>query len=175
MVWYDLKISLELFIFPSCLSESSSLSTSLVFTRHVQEAGQASPSPTSSPEGPTSTASPRASTSHSPRVTPLLASQLLFPILFHFIFYWHTVRLPEELCRFSPVCIRTPSPAGTLWPLSPEWKTTQLSICGVCEVTSQNGGPRNLRELQGKVSVWTFKVMSLSKNLMVLRRFGLIY
>lgn len=140
------------------------LSTSLVFSRHVQEAGQASPSPTAPAEGPTSTASPWASSTYPPRVTSLLASQFLLVVLVHLIFYWHAVGLPDESRdtvsqrrpprRYPQDCIRSPAPAGPRRrTLAPQRKTAQLSVGGICEVTSQNGWSGKLRELQGNISL----------------------
>lgn len=133
-------------------------STTLVFTRHVQETRQASTSPTSSPEGPTSTTSPWASSSHTTRVTPLVAPQFLF----HVIFYrcavrptdapWDMVSQRQPLGRCPQEWRWTPSPTWAQWPLAPKRKTTQLSICGIWEDTSQNGGGRKFRDLQGNTT-----------------------
>lgn len=138
------------------------LSTTLVFTRHVQEARQASSSPASSPEGPTSTTSTWASSSHTTRVTPLLAPQFLF--LFHVIFYrcavratdapWDTVSQRQPLGRCPQDWSWKPAPTGARWPLTPKRKTTQLSVCRIWEGTSQNGGGRKFRELQGRAYIW---------------------
>lgn len=134
----------------------NALCTSLVIARNVQEARQASASPTSPPEGPTSTASSRASSSYPPRVPPLLARQLLFLVCF----YCCAVRLPvgprvvvhqrQSPGRRPQDRSRTPAPARTGRPLPPERTATQLSVCRLWEVTSQSGGGRKLRECQGR-------------------------